>query len=795
MEIAPERSDTVLLAAFFQSGCEESFREIVERYTPVVYGTARRVLGEGPDAQDAVQAAFVALAWHGQRVNAARGLGGWLHRVTLRAAFDLRKSTLRRQKRELEAMEREVSAAPDDASLDEAVQSLPEKLRRTIVAHYLNGWSIEEIARRESCTPSAISMRLTRGREILRRKLSAPVFASLVVFAAVGPKSVASAAVLSAVRVITTAKFSAGLPLIELARQALRPTWKELVAPMVGGAVAVSVVVAASMLIGPSFAHENPSTTPGANGVVGALPAVERTSEPPPVAAEHPLITAIKKQYRWETMNAFTSVLDAYRADLNTARDKDGRTALHWAVTKGDEEFMALMVLRGADISTEDSRGHTPLFEAVKGGRLWMVLFLALRGADVNHVAADGLTPLALAVRRGDVKLAEVLLWIGAKPVPEKVEARWQPLALANASGKAEMIELLEAYSQPGASVMGSGNMGLPAFVKNPLHDAARRGDFPMLEKLLENGLGVNIRDETGRTALHEAISAGQAEVVFYLLMMGADANALDSKGRSPLGATMGWLGGGLDANRRFLFAKGANPNAIRGDGHTEMTWAVVRDNEHGLQWLLWMGIDPQQRTQHGTPFEVAVQEGNQRIIDLLRRNGVDGRTRLSDNPIWLLDNGAKRGDLTTIDEALRGGAKIDEPNEKGDTPLICAIGKRNVGAARHLLERGADLDVVNPKTGWTPLMTTVIWDYGEMTDFRKELLEAGADPNLASKSGETPLMRAVWHEPTTPLKQLIEYGADLNARDSKGRTALGRAIADGKLETAEYLRSLGAKE
>lgn len=257
----------------------------------------------------------------------------------------------------------------------------------------------------------------------------------------------------------------------------------------------------------------------------------------------------------------------------------------------------------------------------------------------------------------------------------------------------------------------------------------------------------------------------------------------------------MYWLGGGLDAMRRFLLVAGANPNALRKDGYTELTWAVKRDNEHGAQWLLWLGVDPRQRTKHGTPFEIAVREGNQRQIELLRRNGVDGNVRLSNDPAWLLQNASRRGDIAVIKEALEAGANIDEVDEEGNTPAMQAIFKRQVAAARYLLEAGADLEFANAKSGWTPLFATVVWDFPDMTKLREEMLESGANPNVASDTGETPLMRSLWYHPCTPLKQLIAHGADLNARDKKGRTALRRAIEDGKPVTAEYLRAQGAKE
>lgn len=503
--------------------------------------------------------------------------------------------------------------------------------------------------------------------------------------------------------------------------------------------------------------------------------------DPAPVLVEHPLIEAVKANPSWERSREFTDVLNQVAVPLDTIRDPSGRTALHWALIRGADDYAALLLQRGASPNLPDGEGRSPLHHAVERRSTWSVYLLILRGADGNAADAAGQTPLGLAVRSGDFTLAEILLWAGADP------------ARAGGSDDPEIRELLAAYSAQPAPA--SHITGLPAFVRNPIHQAARRGDFPLLERLLAEGPGANVRDEQARTPLHEAITAGRAEVVFYLLMMGADPNALDAKGRSPLGYTMGWLGGGLDAMRRFLLAKGANPHAVRGDGHSELSWSVMRDNEHGLHWLIWMRCDPRQRTSQGTPFEIAVREGHQRIIDLLRRHGIDGPDRLSNEPAWLLENGAKRGNAAFIDEALAAGIPVDHPAGNGDSALMLAIGKRNVSTARHLVGKGAGIDFRNEKSGWTPLLATIVWDYPEMTAFRQELLEAGADPNVANAKGVTPLMRSVWHHPTTPLKQLIEYGADLNARDPQGRTALGRAIDDGKTETADFLRLQGATE
>ena len=127
--------------------------EAFEQYAREVYSWAYRVLGRHHDALDVVQDVF--LRWNAQcREGEPSRPRGWLRRVTLNRAIDLRRSHPRMV--ELDAQAAEVAGAPsDDQTLDmeqlrrdltRAMGHLTDMQRSVLVAKVYDGLTFAEIA-------------------------------------------------------------------------------------------------------------------------------------------------------------------------------------------------------------------------------------------------------------------------------------------------------------------------------------------------------------------------------------------------------------------------------------------------------------------------------------------------------------------------------------------------------------------------------------------------------------------------------------------------------------------------
>lgn len=185
-EAGDDPGDEELLARFLEgepADSELAFRELMARHGPMVMGVCRNVLHNDQDAEDAFQAAFLALARKGDTIRDRRILAGWLYEVAYRIAIRARASAVRRKEQERKSVamsviivspEHENDAAWNELRpvLHDEVNRLPEKYRLPVILSYLEGKSNEEVARLLDWPVGTVKGRLSRARDLLRSRLT-----------------------------------------------------------------------------------------------------------------------------------------------------------------------------------------------------------------------------------------------------------------------------------------------------------------------------------------------------------------------------------------------------------------------------------------------------------------------------------------------------------------------------------------------------------------------------------------------------------------------------------------------
>jgi RNA polymerase sigma factor (sigma-70 family) len=160
--------------------CDElAFKALVQRHGPMVLAVCRGVLRDANDADDAFQATFLLLVRKAGSLWVGESLGGWLHRVAWRIATQVRSDAGRRRDRERRAAELACAGSPsaipwDDVNiiLHQEIDRLPERYRKPIVLCYLEGMTYQLAARHLGWSEGMTQGRLTRGRHLLRARLT-----------------------------------------------------------------------------------------------------------------------------------------------------------------------------------------------------------------------------------------------------------------------------------------------------------------------------------------------------------------------------------------------------------------------------------------------------------------------------------------------------------------------------------------------------------------------------------------------------------------------------------------------
>lgn len=154
----------------------QSAEQAYDAYAPQLYRVAYALLQSRESAEDAVQDAFARYLAHTGGFRDGEHEKAWLIRVTINRCRDLQRAGTVRAYTPLEDLLHH-PGQPDDGWQEgqpvlQAVLALPEKYRTVLVLHGLEGQPVDVIASELRVTPSAVKMRLKRGREMLQQALA-----------------------------------------------------------------------------------------------------------------------------------------------------------------------------------------------------------------------------------------------------------------------------------------------------------------------------------------------------------------------------------------------------------------------------------------------------------------------------------------------------------------------------------------------------------------------------------------------------------------------------------------------
>ena len=107
----------------------------------------------------------------------------------------------------------------------------------------------------------------------------------------------------------------------------------------------------------------------------------------------------------------------------------------------------------------------------------------------------------------------------------------------------------------------------------------------------------------------------------------------------------------------------------------------------------------------------------------------------------------------------------------------------------RELIDAGADVNLAQAD-GTTPLLWAAYHSYPEMVT---ALVEAGADPDAANQFGITPLLQASRYGATPVIRALLDGGATLESKHPEGETPLMAAARAGSADAVSLLLERGS--
>ena len=230
-------------------------------------------------------------------------------------------------------------------------------------------------------------------------------------------------------------------------------------------------------------------------------------------------------------------------------------------------------------------------------------------------------------------------------------------------------------------------------------------------------------------------------------------------------------------ADVEFLIENGANVNPeTKHWTHIPLQMAIFEGHKQIVETLISKGAETNIQDYDGYfPIHRAVINNQVEIVEMLLKNGADIESRCSYSfrtPIFYAVRKAnKKPNIDIVKTLLRYGAKIDQPNRYGTTPihevifdnqklvmeiflktspnlkkprfvsiLHSAIYFNMLDIAEMLIDYGIEIDAFSPNVGATPIQVALCLCENNSFEATKMLLKKGVSLKIKSVDGNTPL-------------------------------------------------------
>jgi RNA polymerase sigma-70 factor, ECF subfamily len=188
------RTEESAVIAELKAGSEDAYSWLIGQFHQPIYGLIYRIVNDPSDAADTTQDVFLKVFRGMKHFHVESSLKTWIYRIALHEAANRRRWWFRHKAQETQiepvqtaegqfsGEERLVDPGESPleqfahtevrATVEQALQQVPEPYRTALILRDLEEMSYEEIAEVLAISLGTVKSRITRGRAALRKRLA-----------------------------------------------------------------------------------------------------------------------------------------------------------------------------------------------------------------------------------------------------------------------------------------------------------------------------------------------------------------------------------------------------------------------------------------------------------------------------------------------------------------------------------------------------------------------------------------------------------------------------------------------